>query len=113
MVALVGISWDTPYKIFELINTIALVGSVLFLTYAIASAIVYLVIQRNTTGTNIGDKAKAFTGLDESTGNRATTIVTMRLIFSMVITAVIVTNTHVFLMGAIYTFIIELNTLFS
>ena len=105
---MLGIDWQTPYVIFEWINTIALVGSVIFLTYAVASAIVYLVIQRNSAGTMVGDKAKAFTGLDESTDRSAVIKVTMRLIFSMLITAILVTNTHVFLMSAVYQFVIEL-----
>lgn len=105
---MLGIDWQTPYVIFEWINAIALVGSVIFLTYAVASAIVYLVIQRNTAGTIVGDKAKAFTGLEESTDRSAVIKVTMRLIFSMLITAILITNTHVYLMGAIYSFIIEL-----
>lgn len=105
---MLGIDWNTPYVIFEWINTIALVGSVIFLTYAVASAIIYLVLQRNTAGTMIGDRAKAFTGLDESTDRSAVVKVTMRLIFSMLITAILVTNTHVYLMGALYQFIIEI-----
>lgn len=105
---MLGIDWNTPYVIFEWINTIALIGSVIFLTYAVASAIIYLVLQRNTAGTKIGDKAKQFTGLDESTDRSAVVKITMRLIFSMLITAILVTNTHVYLMGALYQFIIEL-----
>lgn len=103
-----GLSWETPYLIFEWINTIALVGSVLFLAYAATSAIVYLVIQRNTAGTGIGDKAKWFTGLDETTDRSAVVKVTMRLIWSVLITAILITNTHVYLMGAVYQFIIDL-----
>ena len=105
---MLGIDWNTPYVIFEWINTIALVGSVIFLTYAVASAIIYLVIQRNTAGTGVGDKAKKFTGLDEATDRSAVVKVTMRLIFSMLITAILVTNTHVYLMSAFYQFIIEI-----
>ena len=103
-----GLSWETPYLIFEWINTIALVGSVIFLTYAVASAIVYLVIQRNTAGTGIGDKAKRFTGMDEATDRSAVVKITMRLIWSVLITAILITNTHVYLMGAVYQFIIDL-----
>lgn len=103
-----GLSWETPYLIFEWINTIALVGSVLFLVYATTSAIIYLVIQRNTAGTGIGDKAKRFTGLDETTDRSAVVKVAWRLILSIVITAILITNTHVYLMGAVYQFIIDL-----
>lgn len=109
---MLGLDWNTPYLIFEWINTIALVGSVIFLTYAVASAIVYLVIQRNTSGTGIGDKAKMFTGLDETTDRSAVVKVAWRLILSIVITAILVTNTHVYLMGAVYNFIIQIGGTF-
>lgn len=109
---MLGLDWNTPYLIFEWINTIALVGSVIFLTYAVASAIVYLVIQRNTSGTGIGDKAKMFTGLDETTDRSAVVKVAWRLILSIVITAILVTNTHVYLMGAVYNFIIQIGGAF-
>ena len=109
---MLGLDWNTPYLIFEWINIIALVGSVIFLTYAVSSAIIYLVIQRNTSGTGIGDKAKMFTGLDETTDRSAVVKVAWRLILSIVITAILITNTHVYLMGAVYNFIIQIGGTF-
>lgn len=102
------INWNTPNEIFYWIDVIALVGTVLLLTYATISAIIYLTVQDLVLGTKDGDKVQAFTGIEGARDRSGMLKVLTRFGITVFLTAIVVTRAHVAIMSGLYYMLLQL-----
>lgn len=102
------INWNTPNEIFYWIDVIAVVGTVLLLTYATISAILYLTVQDLVLGTKSGDKIQAFTGIEGARDRSGMVKVITRFGVTLFLTAIVVTRTHIALLSGIYYMLLRL-----
>ena len=102
------INWNTPNTIFYWIDVIALLGSVLLLTYATISAIIYLTMQDLVLGSKVGDVIQSFTGIEGARDRKGMSRVLMRFGITLFVTALLVTRTHIVLLSAIYNLYLQL-----
>lgn len=102
------INWNTPNEIFYWIDVIALVGSVLLLTYATLSAIIYLTVQDLVLGTRSGDRIQAFTGIEGARDRSGMLKVLTRFGVTLFLTALLVTRTHVAILSGLYHIILRI-----
>lgn len=102
------INWNTPNEIFYWIDVIAVVGTVLLLTYATISAIIYLTVQDLVLGTKSGDTVQAFTGIEGARDRSGMVKVITRFGITLFLTAIVMTRTHIALMSGIYYMILRL-----
>lgn len=102
------INWNTPNEIFYWIDVIAVVGTVLLLTYATISAIIYLTVQDLVLGTKGGDTVQAFTGIEGARDRSGMVKVITRFGITLFLTAIVMTRTHIVLLSGIYYMLLRL-----
>lgn len=102
------INWNTPNEIFYWIDVIAVVGTVLLLTYATISAIIYLTVQDLLLGTKSGDMIQSFTGIEGARDRSGMIKVFTRFGITLFLTAIVMTRTHIALMSGLYYMMLRL-----
>lgn len=100
------LSYQLLLDIFKLIEVIALAGTVILLTYATITAIVYIVFQDVALATGKGDQVEKFTGIEGHRTREGMMKIFIRFFSTCLLLAFIVGNFHILVLSKFYEYLL-------